>query len=126
MRENLTQNIEQNLPNPIQKEDLSTKSKDSKSPEPNGLNKLLKQIKKPKILSLIFLLILSLLSLFINNDQNSNIKPEVTPTLLPLNQPTSIPQIPEKYSQKFDQLNQIINTSQIELPPQIDETVGIN
>lgn len=130
MREDLLQNFNnEHSQNPIQKESIKT-TETHPSTEPVSTFKLKKYLKNPKYLALAFLFFiivaLSLLSLFVNQKPSTQIKDTFKPTPLPLNKPTSIPQLPEKYSDKFNQINQELQNIQPILPPKIDENIGIN
>ena len=128
MREDLNQNITQEQPNPIQRE---KQTQIDNHPTDNSVNKLSlssKYLKSPKFLVLftLFFILFSLfiLSLFVNNKTPPKPNLTITPTSIPLNKPTNIPQIPEKYKDKFDTIDQEIQNIQVELPPLIDENIG--
>jgi len=130
MREDLIQNIAQEQPNPIQKERqnrIDNHTTDN-SVNVNKLSLLSKYLKSPNFLVLftLFFILFSLfiLSLFVNNKTPPKPNLTIIPTSIPLNKPTNIPQIPEKYKDKFDTIDQEIQNIQVELPPLIDENIG--
>lgn len=128
MREDLNQNLVQELPNPIQKENQTKGSESSPETSSSKTPPFLKHLKNPKVLVLIILfsviIVLFILSLFVNKPTQTSTTTPPTATPIPLNKPTSIPQIPEKYKDKFDSIDQDIQNIQVELPPAIDENIG--